>query len=419
MQVAAGEVVRVGGDVVLVSPTGTGKTLAFLLPVVEQLDPSLGEIQALVVAPTRELAQQIEQVARQLGAGIKITAVHGGRAGTLDRAELKTRPALLIGTPGRLADRFRRDAYTLAHVRTLVLDEFDKSLELGFAAEMRQIVDALPQLQRRVLTSATDEAEVPAFLGLSAPRVLDYSGVSGANLTIKTLVGNAKDKLEALGQALAHIGPRPGIVFVNFKGALQRVSDFLTARGVAHATFHGDLEQVERERALVKFRNGTVRLLLATDLAARGLDVPELAFVLHYHLPPRLREFTHRNGRTARMHRDGVAYVLAWEQEVLPDYLAEVYSEHLDVDGLPAANQEAPAPQATLYISAGRGAKVSKGDIVGFLVKQGGVAADQIGVIEVQQRGSYVGVAAEVAEQLAGTVDGKRLKKGKVRVRVL
>ncbi|MCK5856562.1 MAG: DEAD/DEAH box helicase, partial [Bacteroidales bacterium] len=266
MQEEAYKTIRAKSDMVLLSPTGTGKTLAFLLPLIESLDANCLEIQILILVPSRELAQQIEQVTRKMGSGFKVNAVYGGRAGALDRVDLKHRPAILIGTPGRIADRIRRDNISLEHINTLVLDEYDKSLEIGFEREMAEIIEALPNVQQRILTSATSDAKIPEFVGLQKPVFINYLQDGISQLTIKILLSTEKDKLKALGKALAFIGHQPGIIFCNFKDALERVSDFLTDNNIHHECYHGGMEQVDRERALIKFRNGTTQLLLATDL---------------------------------------------------------------------------------------------------------------------------------------------------------
>ena len=419
MQREAHEALRAGADVVLLSPTGTGKTLAFLLPLLDGLDADVDEIQALILVPTRELAQQIASVARELGSGHKVNAVYGGRAGSLDKLDLRRRPALLIGTPGRVADRFRRDGYSLAHLKTLVLDEYDKSLEIGFAADMEEIIARLPRLRQRVLTSATGEVDVPDFVALRDPLRIDYLGQRSPRLTLRKLVTPDRDKLDALAATLRHIGPQPGIVFCNFKDGLRRVSEYLAEHGIAHERFHGSMDQADRERALIKFRNGTSRLLLATDLAARGLDVPALHFILHYHLPPREREFTHRNGRTARVDEAGVAYLLTSAQETLPAYVDELGLDAVSVESLSAFAKPAPPAWRTVFLTGGRRHKISKGDIAGLFFKRGGLSKEQLGVIELQQAGSYAGVRAEVAERLVAATDNTRLKKKKVRVRVV
>lgn len=419
MQEEASKAIKSKSDVVLLSPTGTGKTLAFLLPLIATLDEDCAEIQMLILVPSRELAQQIEQVAREMGSGFKVNAVYGGRAGALDKIDLKHKPAILIGTPGRIADRFRRDNYSLEFIKTLVLDEFDKSLEIGFEKEMAEIIEALPNVQQRVLTSATSQAKIPEFVGLQKPIFINYLQEGESQLSMKVLLTSEKDKLEALKKALAVIGNQPGIVFCNFKDALERVSDFLTENHINHTIFHGGMEQIDRERALIKFRNGTSQLLLATDLAARGLDIPEIKFILHYHLPLHEKEFTHRNGRTARMNRNGIAYILHWEEENLPDFIKETALETLHIEEQQEANLPTPIKWKTVYITGGRRDKISKGDIAGLFLKQGGIKKDQLGVIELQQNCSYAGVHAKVAEKLIEKTNNTRLKKKKVRISLI
>ena len=419
MQEEACKTIRLKSDVVLLSPTGTGKTLAFLIPLIETLDMNNAEIQILILVPSRELAQQIEQVTRKMGSGFKVNAVYGGRAGSLDKIDLKHRPAILIGTPGRIADRIRRDNFPLEHINTLVLDEFDKSLEIGFEKEMAEIVEALPNVKQRILTSATSEAKIPEFVGLQKPVYLNYVQKGSSELTIKTILSPEKDKLKTLEKALAFIGHQPGIVFCNFKDALERVSDFLTDNHIHHECFHGGMEQIDRERALIKFRNGTNQLLLATDLAARGLDIPEIKFILHYHLPLRNKEFTHRNGRTARMNRDGIAYILHWKEEELPDFIQEIAPENINIEDLQKATLPSPVNWKTLYITGGRRDKISKGDVAGLFLKQGLVQKDQLGVIELKQNCTYAGVQAEIAEMLIEKTNNSKLKKKKVRISLI
>ena len=419
MQEDADRFIRLRSDVVLLSPTGTGKTLAFLLPLMEKLDKNCAEIQILILVPSRELAQQIETVARKMGSGFKVNSVYGGRAGFLDKIDLKHRPAILIGTPGRIADRLRRDDFPLEHIKTLVLDEYDKSLEIGFEDEMIEIVEALPKVKQRILTSATSDAKLPEFLGLHKPVFINYIKEGSSKLTIKTILSPDKDKLKTLVKALAFIGHQPGIVFCSFKDSLERVSDFLDDHNIDHECLHGGMEQVDRERALIKFRNGSIQLLLATDLAARGLDIPEIKFILHYHLPLSNKEFTHRNGRTARMNREGIAYVLHWEKEDLPNFIRDIDPENLNIEDLPKAKVLKPVKWKTLYISGGRRDKISKGDIAGLFLKQGGIQKDQLGVIELKQSFAYAAVHAELAEKLVEKTDNTKLKKKKVRISII
>jgi superfamily II DNA/RNA helicase len=414
MQETAQEAIQTSNEVVLLSPTGTGKTLAFLLPVVTQLDPANKEVQVLILVPSRELAIQIEQVTREMGTGFKTNAVYGGRPIAKDKIDLQRPPAILIGTPGRVADHMRRGTFSTEHIRTLVLDEFDKSLEIGFEVEMREIIVSLRGLEKKILTSATDEVEIPDFIRLKDARKLNFAADGPPKLQLRRILSPEKDKLETLFQALCHIGNQPGIVFCNFKDSIRRVSEYLTKQGIDHGCYYGGLEQQDRERALIKFRNGTNQLLIATDLASRGLDIPEIAFIIHYHLPIHEHEFIHRNGRTARMQKDGTAYVLQWVGEELPFFIDAPQVEKL---------QEAPAPDhsgwRTVFVSGGRRDKISKGDIAGLFFKQGGLSKDQLGNIELKQDCAFVGVAESEVGRVIGTLDNRRLKKKKVRLRVV
>src|SRR5690606_27836957 len=321
MQEEALEVIDKNASVVILSPTGTGKTLAFLLPLLRQLDIEIKQVQALILVPSRELAIQIEQVAREMGSGYKINAVYGGRAFSKDKIELSQPPAILIGTPGRVGDHLRRGTFSLDHLRVLVLDEFDKSLETGFEGEMREIIESLPGLEKRILTSATQQENIPGFAGVKEPVYLNYLENAQSLLETRTISSPHKNKLDTLVKLLKSLGDQPGIIFCNYKETIDEVYTYLRSHGIGLECFHGGMEQKDRERSLIKFRNGSSRLILATDLAARGIDVPEIGFIIHYQLPPSKQEFIHRNGRTARMNNKGVAFVLYWEKEKLPDFI--------------------------------------------------------------------------------------------------
>lgn len=414
MQLAAQKAIQSSSEIILLSPTGTGKTLAFLLPLIQELDPACEEIQLVIIVPSRELAIQIEQVMREMGTGFKVNAVYGGRAGSKDRIEIKHRPAVLVGTPGRVADHLRREAFDSTFIRTLVLDEFDKSLEIGFEAEMKDILYLIPRVKKMLLTSATQGVEIPRFVGLKAPVTVDFLGDKIAKLNVKKVISPSKDKLETLLDLIAHLGGQNGIVFCNFKDSIERISNYLTDHGISHGVFSGGMEQNDRERALIKFRNGTHQLLLATDLAARGIDVPELKFIIHYHLPLRSEEFTHRNGRTARMNTEGTAYVLHYEKESLPDFIGNLPIEKLTKSPLPA-----PSEWSTLFVSGGRKDKISKGDVAGLFFKQGNLTKDELGIIELKTDCAFVGVKTTTLEKLLPKVTNMKLKEKKVRVTVI
>lgn len=413
MQVEAKMAIESSVEVVLLSPTGTGKTLAFLLPLINELDINCNEIQIVIIVPSRELAIQIEQVLREMGTGFKVNAVYGGRAGSKDRMEIKHRPAVLIGTPGRVADHLRREAFSTGDIKTLVLDEFDKSLEVGFEDEMKEILNLLPKVNKKVLTSATQGVEIPDFVKLRKPITIDYLDEGVQKLEIKAVISPSKDKLDTLVDLIAHIGNQPGIIFCNFKDSIQRVTELLSENGISHGTFYGGMEQGERERTLIKFRNGTHQILLATDLAARGIDVPEIKFIIHYHLPNKEEEFTHRNGRTARMNSEGTAYVLQYEKEQLPDFIGDLPIQKLNNSKLPKRSE-----WSTLFISGGRKDKISKGDIAGLFFKQGKLKSDELGVIELKNDCAFVSVRTSTINKLLPNVNNQRLKKKKVRITV-
>jgi superfamily II DNA/RNA helicase len=412
MQQEARKAILHSDEVVLLSPTGTGKTLAFLLPIINELSTKIDNVQALVLVPSRELAIQISQVMRAMGSGFRVDEVYGGRPGSKEREDLKKPPAVLVGTPGRVADHLRREAFATKNIRTLVLDEFDKSLETGFEKEMKQIVFSLENLQKKILTSATNDVDLPDFIRLRDPVTIDYLGTRSSQLRLIDVASPEKDKLQTLERILTTTGSGRGIIFCNVKGTVRFVADYLDKKGIDYAVFMGGLEQVDRERALIKFRNGTHRILLSTDLAARGIDVPELDFIIHYNLPVKESEFTHRNGRTARMHANGTSFLLRWEGYDLPDYVKEAEEAVLPTEPGIVQNSK----WATLYVSAGRKDKVSKGDIAGLFFKQGGLEKGELGVIELLADCTFVAVPRSKVEGLVALLNNGRVKKRKVRI---
>ncbi|MEQ8421702.1 MAG: DEAD/DEAH box helicase [Arenibacter algicola] len=415
MQEEAISVIEKTANTIILSPTGTGKTLAFLLPLLETLDPNNDEVQALILVPTRELAIQIEQVVRNMGTGYKVNAVYGGRPMSKDKIEIKHSPSILIGTPGRILDHFESDRFSRESIVTLVLDEFDKSLEIGFEDEMAGILSELPNIKKRILTSATQGVEIPSFVKLDNPVLIDYLEKEvGSKLAIKIVLSTSKDKLPRLLELLHHLGNQPGIIFCNFRDSIEEVSSLLEKNKIGHSCFSGGMEQKDRERSLIKFRNGTTQILIATDLAARGIDIPELKYIIHYELPHSLEEFTHRNGRTARVNAKGTAYVLKWESERLPEFIKD--SGDMDI-----SKKAAPMKQfwETLFISGGRKDKISKGDIAGLFFKQGNINKDQLGEIELKQDCAFVAVPLSIAQQLVEKLNNRRLKKKKVRITIL
>lgn len=412
MQTEAYDKISQHPDVILHSPTGTGKTLAFLLPVIEKINTEVEGVQVIIITPTRELAIQIETVIKNMGTGLRAFAVYGGRSVSRDIEQFKTAPSILVGTPGRVSDHLYRVSFNSETVHTLILDEYDKSLEIGFEEEMKDILYDLKHLKNKILTSATKSQELPHFINLKKPSIIDFSSKTKAKrLELRKVTSENKDKLEALKTTLEALKGQSGIIFCNFKETIAYISEFLDSQGITHGQFYGGLEQRDRERALIKFRNGTYHVLLATDLASRGIDVPELNYIIHYQLPHKEEEFIHRNGRTARMNSSGVAYVLLWEKDRTVDYVGNLPEAKLQ-----HKNKATEVTFTTLFISGGRKDKISKGDIVGLFMKKGNLTKEDIGDIELKQDCAFVAVNKAKVTNLIEITNNKYLKKKKVRI---
>ncbi len=403
-------------DLILLSPTGSGKTLGFLLPVLKSIHADTNQVQVLILVPSRELALQIEQVFKAMSTGFKVNCCYGGHSTKIEKNNLSQPPAVLIGTPGRIAYHVRNESFSTEAVHTLVLDEFDKALEFGFQDDMAMIIGQLAHLGRRILTSATKMDEIPAFTGVHNAVQIDFlrDKVTAPDISIKAIKTAATDKLEALLALVCKIGNHSTLVFCNHREAVERISDLLWNHGIANGLYHGGMEQEDRERALIKFRNGSYRLLITTDLASRGLDIPEVEYIVHYQLPPTEEAFTHRNGRTARMHAKGTAYLVLADDE-LPKYLKKAP----ELEELPA---KLSLPQATswltLYIAAGKKDKVNKVDIVGLLMKKGELAKEDVGLIEVLDKTSYVAVKRNQIEKLLQRLKNEKIKNKKVKIEI-
>ncbi|HEY9195063.1 MAG TPA: helicase-related protein, partial [Mucilaginibacter sp.] len=323
-------------------------------------------------------------------------------------------PAVLIGTPGRIAHHLRRESFSTETIHTLVLDEFDKALEFGFQEDMAYIIRQMPHVKKRLLTSATKMDEIPAFTGISNPVTLDYLGsvASKPDIKQKAVISEAADKLDALFALLCKIGDKATLVFCNHREAVDRISDLLYECGLPHDVFHGGMEQDDRERALLKFRNGSHRLLITTDLASRGLDIPEIEHVVHYQLPHNEEAYLHRNGRTARMHAKGTSYLMLTPDEKLP-YL-KTLPETEELPKHPVVPK--PSPWVTLYIGAGKKDKVNKIDIVGLLLKKGGLDKEDVGLIEVLDHTAYAAVKRSRIEKTVELIRGEKIKNKKVKI---
>jgi len=418
MQEAAIATSRSNDNMILLSATGSGKTLAFLFPVLEQLQTGNKETQAIIIVPSRELALQIEKVFRSMGTGFKVTCCYGGHLRETEENNLVEPPALLVGTPGRLADHIRRGNITTASITTLVLDEFDKTLELGFHEEVSFILRSLPSINKRILTSATEAVEVPPFVGLENPARLNFltgEEISAEKLAIQVVKSDGKDKLQTLFRLICYLGNRSAIIFCNHRESVERTSTLLREEGITNVFYHGAMEQQERDAALCKFRNGSSNVLVTTDLAARGLDVPNIRYIIHYHLPDKEDTYTHRNGRTARMDASGTVVLILSPEEKLPAYIKSETS----VIVLPETATIPEKPKwTTLFISGGKKDKINKIDIAGFLSKKGELKKEDIGLIEVKDFFSFVAVRKTKASHALTLVKNEKLKNKKVKIEV-
>jgi ATP-independent RNA helicase DbpA len=416
MQTASMEAIRNNAELILLSATGSGKTLAFLLPVVEFLNPAINNVQALIIVPSRELAIQIDDVFRKMGTGFKVTLCYGGHKRETEENNLKQAPSVIIGTAGRLADHLRRNNFSTEHIKTLVLDEFDKSLELGFKEEMSFIIGSLKNINKKILTSATEALTVPDFVALQSPKRLNYlSGADNLDLGIQIVLSDDKDKSDTLFRLICHIGNKPTIVFCNHRESVERTSLLLKEKGIVNEFYHGGMEQQERDSALCKFRNGTTTVLVTTDLASRGLDIPGIRYIIHYHLPATEDVFTHRNGRTARMEERGTAILILSDWEKLPPYIPG----NVETIVLPATATLPEKPRwSTLFIAAGKKDKVNKIDIVGFLSNKGQLKQDDIGLIEVKDFFSFVAVRKLKVGNVLELIKNEKIKNKKVKIEI-
>lgn len=421
MQQEVGNRSREGGDMVLLSPTGTGKTIAYLLPVLQAIKGDNGTVQCAIIAPSRELVQQIDGVARALTGGeLKITCCYGGHNVIDEKNSLAATPAIVISTPGRLLDHINRGHIDVSMVRLLVLDEFDKSLELGFHDEMSKILKQMPRITRRLLTSATTISEMPGFLRLNRPVELNFLNVKkrlDRRLKVWQVQSPEKDKLETLLQLLGNIVDGRTMVFVNYRESVERVCDFLSRRNVPVGTYHGGLEQIDRERAIALFNNGTLKILVTTDLAARGLDITDVKNIIHYHLPSSAENYTHRNGRTARVDASGEVYVITSPGEQLPDFITTDEEKYL-APSTPGRGVLIP-DMASIYFNAGKKEKISRGDIVGFLLKNSDLTAEEIGSIDLHDHYAIAAVTASKAQAVLQQIAPLKIKNKRLKITML
>jgi ATP-independent RNA helicase DbpA len=364
------------------------------------------------------LAIQIEKVFKQMGTENKISCCYGGHSVRIEENNLLQAPAVLVGTPGRIAQHLRNDTIKLKTTHTLILDEFDKSLEFGFKDEMEFIVNQCNNIKKRILTSATELKEIPAFVRLKNPLTIQYTTEHQqlkSSLVLKSVRVKGGDKIEALMLLLGKIGNKPTIVFCNHRDTVNRISDQLSSYKIDHGFYHGGLEQIDREKALIKLRNGSISFLITTDLASRGLDIPEIEAIIHYHLPPTEEIMIHRNGRTARMNAGGTAYFLLDYEDYLPKFLSEKPKEEILPDKFIVPK---PNIWKTLFIAGGKKDKISKMDVVGMLIQKGQLLKEELGKIEILDHSAYVAIKSDKISKALQLIRSEKIKNKKIRMEI-
>ena len=411
-----------GKDLIAKAKTGSGKTAAFALGLLSRLNINRVDVQALVLCPTRELADQVAQEIRRLARAlpnVKLVTLCGGTPTAPQSATLGFGAHIAVGTPGRILKHLEQGTLELSSLETLVLDEADRMLDMGFGEDINRVISYAPERRQTLLFSATYPegiAQMSRGVQRNPVEVSVESLHEGSAIEQKLYEVPAGQRLDALTWLLSHYQPSSCVVFCNTKRACNDVADHLAAKGFSALALNGDLEQRERDQVLVRFANGSATILVATDVAARGLDIKELGAVINYELTYDPEVHVHRIGRTGRAGQQGLALSLYQPSEAQRVNLIEEYQQApMPLGDLDSIGREIKpiAPQmVTLSIDAGRKTKVRAGDILGALTGEGGIAGAEVGKIQISEQYSYVAVKRQVASAAL-----KRLQEGKIKGR--
>ncbi|GAC24645.1 DEAD-box ATP-dependent RNA helicase cshA [Paraglaciecola mesophila KMM 241] len=415
-----------GRDVVAKAKTGSGKTAAFGLALLHNLDVKRFRVQALVMCPTRELAEQVALEIRRLGRGIhniKVLTLCGGTPMGPQIGSLEHGAHIIVGTPGRIMDHLYKRRLDLSEVNTLVLDEADRMLDMGFEDEMDAVIKSVPEQRQTLLFSATYPDSIAAISGQVQKNPLEVTVESTHDTdSIQQVFFEVEDahRTKAVAALLSHYQPESAIVFCNTKIACQEVADELQSLGVSVLALHGDLEQRERNQVLVRFANKSVSVLVATDVASRGLDIKEVNAVISYHITPDPEVHIHRIGRTGRAESKGVALTLVAPDEMARANAIEDYQKaKLKWTGIQAmrfhANRLIQPQYSTLCVDGGKKAKLRPGDLLGALTKEAEIPGDDIGKIHITEFHAYVAVKTRSVKRAMrqlgeGKIKGKKFK---------
>ena len=432
IQVESIPVMLAGKDLIGQSKTGSGKTAAFALPILQALELDPRRLQALVVCPTRELCAQVAREIRKLGRGhrgLQVAVLSGGEPIRHQINTLKGGAHVAVGTPGRLLDHLKRDSLNARGITTVVLDEADRMLDMGFGPDVEKILKALPRSRQTVLFSATFPESIEAMSRAHQREVVRVT-IREPEQKIRQLKVTAPrgQKLQALYSVLSQYPHESALIFCNFKATVAEVAQKLVYEGASVECLHGDLEQYDRDQVLARFRNQSVRLLVATDVAGRGIDVEGLDLVINYELPAQPETYVHRIGRTGRAGNLGLAISLASARDSSKieaiERLLEVRLE--PADGLEASENSDSSSLAraakmdTILISGGRKDKIRPGDILGALTGEaGGLRGEDIGKIEIHDRLAYVAVDTRVSRDAAKSLNSGRIKRKRFRATLI
>ncbi len=418
MQETACHEIGQGKSVVLLSPTGTGKTLAYLCPMLDRLSTDVTHLQAVVILPSRELALQTFDFFFKLKSGLRATTLCGGHSATEEQRKLKDfSPQVIFATPGRFLDHLQRGNIETANVGLLVIDEYDKCLELGFKDDLQSISQSLQSVEQYVFTSATS-TNIPNTFFPHQPQplvTLDFTATKKTSKTVNVVYTTEYDRLNTLALLLSELQDSKTIVFVSQREDADRVGRNLKSKHFFAETYHGGMEQRDRERALYKFRSNCSNILVSTDLAARGMDIPDVTAVIHFQLPHDEKAFVHRNGRTERWTSTGKAFAIITPEETIPAYISNTETYNLHTDSILVY----PPEFVALYIGRGKKDKLGKGDIVGFLCQAGNLSKDDIGEIEVGTNHIYVAINKQKTDNLLKSIAGQKIKGKKTLIELM
>jgi len=415
MQISTMKISENNLDLLLLAPTGSGKTLAFVLSALPYLTPEKG-IQLLILAPTRELVLQIESVIKAMKLPVKTNVAYGGHAFSVERNNFTEPPTILVGTPGRVEDHLNRKTFKPGSITHIIFDEFDKSLEFGFTNQMESIMRRLPNVERHTLVSATDAISIPDFLNLPNIKKIDFQNDTKPSLSFQQITVPKDEKVEGLIKVLGRLkGGENALVFVNHRDAVERIGEYLSTMDASFAVFHGGLKQEQRELELVKFKNGSANILIATDIAGRGIDIPDLNFVIHYQMPNSNAIFTHRNGRTARMKAEGTVILIHTNEDPHFDYIEDEIEQIQIKDFKPIENTK----WDTLYIGKGKKDKINKMDLVGFFLSLDFMTKADLGLIVVKDFVAYVAINSKLTKQVLNKYSKAKIKNKTVKVQLV